>query len=36
MKLGDIVAQPTNHMEMLLDRASTTNRFYRLVSPRQN
>jgi hypothetical protein len=34
-RLADIVAQPINRVETIADPAWTTNRFYRLVTPRQ-
>lgn len=34
-KLADVVARPTNHTEVITDPASTTQRYYRLVTPRQ-
>jgi hypothetical protein len=34
-RLGDILAQPTNRIETITDLNWTTNRFYRLVLPRQ-
>ncbi len=35
LKLGDIVARLTNHTESLPDPGYTSNRFYRVVLPRQ-
>ena len=32
---GDVLAVSTNRLERIPDPASTTNRFYRLVTPRQ-
>jgi hypothetical protein len=34
-KLGDVLALASNRLERIPDPASTTNRFYRLVTPRQ-
>jgi len=34
-KLGDIVARPNNRVENFIDPTWTTNRFYRVVLPRQ-
>jgi hypothetical protein len=34
-KLADLVARPVDHVEELTDPAGNTNRFYRLVTPRQ-
>ena len=34
-KLADIVARATNRTETVIDTESATNRFYRLVTPRQ-
>jgi hypothetical protein len=34
-RLADIIARPTNHLEMIADPAWTTNRFYRLILPAQ-
>ena len=34
-KLSDVLAFATNRIERIPDPASTTNRFYRLVTPRQ-
>jgi hypothetical protein len=34
-KLADVVARSTNRTETITDPASATNRFYRLVTPRQ-
>jgi hypothetical protein len=34
-RLADVVARPTNHLESFPDPAWTTNRFYRVVLPRQ-
>ena len=34
-KLADLIARPTNHVETIPDPAWTTNRFYRVVLPRQ-
>ena len=33
-RLGDVLALATNRLERIPDPASTTNRFYRLVTPR--
>ena len=35
LKLTDVVARPTSHPERILDPGYTTNRFYRVVTPRQ-
>jgi len=35
LRLADIVARPTNHTELLLDPGATSQRFYRVVLPRQ-
>ncbi|MCI0745855.1 MAG: immunoglobulin domain-containing protein [Verrucomicrobia subdivision 3 bacterium] len=34
-KLADVIARATNHLESVMDSAATTNRYYRLVTPRQ-
>jgi hypothetical protein len=34
-RLGDVLARPANRVETLIDSGWTTNRFYRLVLPRQ-
>ncbi len=34
-KLADFPAHPTNHVETILDTSFTTNRFYRIATPRQ-
>jgi hypothetical protein len=34
-KLADVVAQPVNRIETIVDPGATTNRFYRVVTPRQ-
>jgi hypothetical protein len=34
-KLADIVSRPSNRLEILVDPAWTTNRFYEVVTPRQ-
>jgi hypothetical protein len=34
-RLGDIVARPFNRVEPFIDPDWTTNRFYRVVLPRQ-
>ena len=34
-KLDDLVARATNRVEMIHDYASTPQRYYRLVTPRQ-
>ena len=34
-KLADVVALKTNRVEVMLDPAWTSNRFYRAVTPRQ-
>ena len=34
-KLGDFVALPTNRIEVVSDSSWTTNRFYRVGTPRQ-
>ena len=34
-KLADLIARTNNRVEILIDPAWTTNRFYRLVTPRQ-
>jgi hypothetical protein len=34
-KLADVIALATNRVESIPDPASTTNRFYRIVTPRQ-
>jgi hypothetical protein len=35
LKLADVVAHATNRVELITDPAPATNRFYRLVTPRQ-
>ena len=35
LRLADIVARTTNHVETITDPNATTNRYYRLVTPRQ-
>jgi hypothetical protein len=35
LKLTNLVARSTNRVEQIVDRNYTTNRFYRLVTPRQ-
>ena len=34
-KLADVVSQPSNRVELFLDPLAHTNRFYRVVTPRQ-
>src|ERR1043166_1729256 len=34
-RLGDVLARPTNRIEMLFDPRFVTNRFYRATTPRQ-
>jgi hypothetical protein len=34
-KLADIVARPTNRTETATDAGADTNRYYRVVTPRQ-
>ena len=34
-KLTDVPARATNHIETISDAGYTTNRFYRLATPRQ-
>lgn len=34
-KLADVVARSTNRVEVIVDPAWTTNRFYRVVTPEQ-
>ena len=34
-KLADVVSRPSNRVEVFIDPAWTTNRFYRVVLPRQ-
>jgi hypothetical protein len=35
IKLADAAARPTDHIETVFDANYSTNRFYRLVTPRQ-
>jgi len=34
-KLAEVYARPSNRVEVITDSSSSTNRFYRVVTPRQ-
>jgi hypothetical protein len=35
LKLADVAARATNHTELIVDPNYSTNRFYRIATPRQ-